>query len=68
MMEEKKRITVRQLIEHLQTLDQNRGIWIAYDYPCALLLPIPDAIADESYRKFFPREDVEVGDYIIVAG
>ena len=67
-MEEKKRLTVRQLIEHLQTLDPDKGIWIAYDFPCALLLPIPDETADESYPEFFPREEVEVGDYVITAG
>lgn len=34
-------MTVRELIEHLQTLDQDKGIWVCYDtffwFP-----PVPD--------------------------
>ena len=28
-------MTVRELIEHLQTLDQDKNIWVFYDYPCS---------------------------------
>ena len=34
-------MTVAELIELLKTLDQERGIWIFYDYPCDALWKSP---------------------------
>ncbi len=63
-------MTVRELIEHLKTLDQDKGIWVEYDMCCAFP-PIPDSTfepreieVDEEYRK----NGVKAGDYKIIAG
>lgn len=55
---------VRELIEHLQTLDQERDIWICYDGGCGWFAPVPDEQADRPYRDGKIKE----GDYIINAG
>ena len=56
-------MTVRELIEHLQTLDQEKGIWVCYDmyyyFP-----PSPDEMADRTMGG----GKVHHGDYIINAG
>ena len=57
-------MTVRELIEHLQTLDQERGIWICYDYGCGWYAPVPDEQADQPYGYGKIKE----GDYIINVG
>lgn len=59
---------VKELIEELKKLDQEKGIWIAYDYPYAMLEPVPDMIADEECVGWFKEKGVEEGDYIISAG
>ena len=46
-------MTVRELIEHLQTLDQDKGIWVFYDYPCSAFEPIPGDTAEEEAEIFF---------------
>lgn len=55
---------VRELIEELQKLDQEKGIWVRYDsfdyFP-----PIPDETADEFDAE--NHADVKKGDYIIKA-
>ncbi len=56
-------MTVRELIEHLQTLDQDRGIWVCYDTFC-WFPPIPDDKADDDYRD----GKIKKGDYVITAG
>lgn len=62
-------MTVAELIEHLKTLDQDRGIWVAYDFPCSLFEPIPDERADETYVSIYGDEKgVKLDDYVIVAG
>ena len=61
-------MTVRQLIEHLQTLDQDKGIWVFYDYPFSAFEPVPDGTADEEAETFFKDEGVKKGDYVITAG
>ena len=58
---------VKDLIKELEKLDQEKGIWISYDYPCALLEPVPDSVADEDYLNVHKDKDVKVGDYIITA-
>ena len=48
-------ITVAEVIKHLQTLDQNKHIYISYDSGCYIFPPLPDEIDDD-------------GDYVIIAG
>lgn len=59
---------VKELIEELKKLDQEKGIWVAYDFPCAIFPPTPDDVADEDYLQYFKDKGVEIGDYIITAG
>ena len=58
-------MTVRELIEHLQTLDQDRGIWVCYDtffwFP-----PVPDDTATMNIKVH--GDVVKKGDYVIIAG
>lgn len=61
-------MTVRELIEHLQTLDPEKGIWVFYDYPCSAFAPRPDDTANDEEAKYFEDEGVKEGDYIIHAG
>ena len=59
---------VRELIEHLQTLDQERGIWIFYDYPCGAFAPDRFSEADKDEAEVFEDEGVKEGDYVFYAG
>ena len=61
-------MTVKELIEHLQTLDQDKGIWVCYDTFC-WFPPVPeketaDLIDEVNYGKY----GVKYGDYVIRAG
>lgn len=69
------KITVREYIEYLKKLDQNKRIWVLYDgrnsedyaYSNGLFPPIPDD--DTAFKPLTEiDDDVEVGDYIISAG
>lgn len=62
-----KAITVRDYIEHLKTLDQDRNIWVSYDFPCNMFAPIPDKTATEQEYEVFGHIGVKEGDYIINA-
>ena len=59
---------VREYIEYLKTLDQDKGIWVAYDFPCDMFEPIPDEVAGESHVNLFGGIGVKEGDYVIGAG
>ena len=61
-------MTVRELIEELKKLDQDKGIWVAYDCVCEMFPPIPDGTAEEMHENIFDYKGVKVGDYIIKAG
>ena len=66
-------MTVREYIDYLKTLDQDKGIWVAYDFPCSIFEPTPDDVADDDYVRIFGEgskydKGVKKGDYIIVAG
>ena len=41
---------VKELIEELKKLDQEKGIWIEYD-GYAIFDVVPDAVADEEFMK-----------------
>lgn len=59
---------VKELIEELSKLDQEKGIWVAYDYPYAMFEPLPDKMADSECEEWFKEKGVKEGDYIISAG
>ena len=59
-------MTVRELIRHLETLEQDRGIWVFYDGGYSIFAPVPDTRADEYDQR--ESKGVKVGDYIITAG
>ena len=61
-------MTVAELIELLKTLDQERGIWIFYDYPCAVYAPDGFSEANKDEAEVFEDEGVEEGDYVFYAG
>ena len=59
---------VRELIAELSKLDQDRGIWVFYDYPCATIVPDPPyARADKEAAEIFKDDGVKEGDYVINA-
>ena len=58
-------MTVRELIEHLQTLDQDRGVWVCYDTFC-WFPPVPDDTATMDIEVY--GDVVKKGDYVITAG
>ena len=60
-------MTVREFIEHLQTLDQDKGIWVRYD-GYVYFSPEPDDVADDFDEVTAEEEGVKKGDYIINAG
>lgn len=61
---------VKELIEKLSKLDQERDIWIGYDYPYAVQEPAFEVFTDEEverrnciYERYgIPR--IKLGDYI----
>ena len=61
-------MTVREYIELLKTLDQDKGIWVSYDFPCAMFEPTPDEIAEAIHVRYHGDIGVKEGDYIISAG
>ncbi len=67
-------MTVREYIEYLKTLDQDKGIWVAYDFPCAMFEPKPDKVAEQAHVDIYGSDNedygigVKLGDYIISAG
>lgn len=67
-------MTVREYIEYLKTLDQDKGIWVAYDFPCAMFEPKPDGVAEQAHVDIYGSDNekygigVKLGDYVINAG
>ena len=73
-------MTVREYIEYLKTLDQDKGIWISYDganrgdcgYTNGIFKPKVDAHTIghhfAKYAKKWYNDDVKVGDYLISIG
>lgn len=55
---------VKELIEHLQTLDPEKGIWVRYD-GYAFFPPIPSEFAEED--DVSEEKGIKEGDYIIPA-
>ena len=61
-------MTVAELIELLKTLDQERGIWIFYDYPSDAFAPDEFSEANKDHAEVFRDEGVKEGDYVFYAG
>jgi len=61
-------MTVAEFIEVLKALDQDRNIWVFYDYPCDASLPTPITRASEEAAMIFEYEGVKEGDYVIDVG
>ena len=67
-------MTVKEYIEFLKTLDQDKGIWVTYDLQCAMIEQKPDERAGDRHVLFFGEGSdltnigVKEGDYIISAG
>lgn len=59
---------VKELIEYLQTLDQEKNIWQMYDPPYACgEVEVTHLVGDDAiYAGLFDK--VEVGDYAIISG
>lgn len=58
---------VKELIEQLEKLDQEKQVWIFYDYPYAVLAPTIDGTADDQDVNVFGSKGVQKGDYYINA-
>ena len=58
---------VKEMIEELSKLDQEKNIWVLYDY-YNIFEPTPDDVADEEDVEQFKDDGVKLGDYIISAG
>lgn len=58
---------VKELIEQLQKLDQEKGIWIIYDCFQPLKPKVDDVVKTEEDAEYYRRydNDVKVGDYVI---
>ena len=61
-------MTVREYIKYLKKLDQDKGIWVAYDFPCDMFEPIPDTVARAVHADIYGDIGVKEGDYVISAG
>lgn len=55
---------VKELIEELNKLDPEKGIWCIYD-SYALIDLMPDAVATKKEVELFGNEGLKEGDYII---
>lgn len=66
-LERREIMTVRELIKELKKLDQDKGIWVAYDFPCDMFAPIPDSVAGVAHAEIFSEKGVKEGDYVINA-
>ena len=56
---------VKELIEHLQTLDQERNIWVRYDYVYFYEPTIDEDNINEWESKEYGEQGIKEGDYTI---
>lgn len=61
-------MTVREYIKYLKKLDQDKGIWVAYDFPCNMFEPTVDNVAGIAHANIYGDIGVKEGDYVISAG
>lgn len=62
-------MTVKEFIEELQKLDQNKNIWQIYDM-CEVWEPkiLPLISCYSEYADMFAKDGVKKGDYAMLAG
>jgi hypothetical protein len=58
-------MTVKELIEQLQKLDQERNIWVRYDYVYFYEPTIDEDNIDEWESKEYGEQGIKEGDYTI---
>ena len=60
---------VKELIEQLKKLDQEKGVWIIYDSFQPLKPEVDDVVKTEEDAEYFRKyeNDVKAGDYVISA-
>lgn len=58
---------VKEYIEYLQTLDQERDIYVVYD-GFLVFDPLTDDVADEDWVRKDGTIECKKGDYLIKAG
>lgn len=60
---------VKDFIEELKKLDQEKNIWLMYDPPYSVGEPEVDHLIDDNsdYAKMFSDREVKKGDYAIIA-
>jgi hypothetical protein len=56
---------VKEFIEHLQTLDQERNIWVRYDYVYFYEPTIDEDNINEWESKEYGEQGIKEGDYTI---
>ena len=60
---------VKELIEQLQKLDQEKGVWIIYDGHQPIKPEVDNIIKTEAEARYYNHyrddEDVKVDDYVI---
>lgn len=61
-------MTVREYIKYLKKLDQDKGIWVAYDFPCNMFEPTVNNVAGIAHADIYGDIGVKEGDYVISAG
>ena len=61
-------MTVGEYIKYLKELDQDKGIWVAYDFPCNMFEPTVDNVAGIAHAEIYGDIGVKEGDYVISAG
>ena len=59
---------VKEFIEQLQKLDQDKGIWIIYDCYLAIKPEVEDEGLTESDAEYYRSNDCRRGDYDVKAG
>ena len=59
---------VKELIAELQKLDQEKNIWIIYDYPWDCFEPCFAEQIDAQKARVFKNEGCKRGDYVCFVG
>lgn len=57
---------VKEFMEKLRQLDQEKNIWVFYDPPYACWEPDP-TVVEPFYERMYPNQ-VKEGDYAIICG
>ena len=55
---------VKDYIKHLQSLDQEKDLWVRYDLYATMEIPTPYAVTEEELATDHDGQ-IKLGDYII---